>query len=268
MSKSIFQRYNRHMIMPNKHRIISLYISNPFVVDVVFSPVRITSNFIRLETLIFDNIKPKYLFNILHHLASLPYLSSLVINPISHFKNLNQLYLEIFHLPVLKYFKISSEEAFEYNPLPIVINLTSSIEHLIINGNVYLSHFNTLLFYVPHLRHLSIDYLVQTNDSQPIVNFNKLNNIKHVCFNTMAISFDEFETMSKSLFNQVEILRISIEHNRNGAYLNANRWEQLIVLSISQLRIFDFQHKNNLEDDFDNNQFIYDSLINQFFSPF
>ncbi|CAF3993257.1 unnamed protein product, partial [Rotaria sordida] len=32
MSKSIFQDYNKHMIIPNQHRIKTLRISNPFIV--------------------------------------------------------------------------------------------------------------------------------------------------------------------------------------------------------------------------------------------
>ncbi|CAF3222454.1 unnamed protein product [Rotaria sp. Silwood2] len=67
MSKSICQSYNRHIIMLNSQRITSLCLSNPFIVDVIFSPVRIASNFTRLETLIIDNIKSKYLINILNY---------------------------------------------------------------------------------------------------------------------------------------------------------------------------------------------------------
>jgi hypothetical protein len=252
--------------MPNKHRITSLHVTNPFIIDLIFSPVRITSNFIRLETLIFDNIKPKYLVNILNHLSSLPNLSSLVIIPVGRFGNPNDFYLQIFRLPALKYCKMSLKEHFENYPLPIAINLTSPIEHLVINNSFYLNHLHALLSYIPHLRRLSIHSLIGSHNLQTELNLTKLNNMTHIFLNIITINFDQFESMSKILFNQLQILRISINNDR--IYLNANRWEQLILFSIPQLRIFDFQYTDLLENDNDHNQLIYNSVINQFSSSF
>jgi hypothetical protein len=252
--------------MPNKHRITSLRVTNPFIIDFIFSPVRITSNFIRLETLIFDNIKPKYLVNILHHLASLPNLSSLVIIPMSRFGNPNDLYLQIFRLPSLKYCKISLKEHFENYPLPIAINVMSPIEHLVINNDFYLNHLHALLSYVPYLRRLSIHSLIGSYNLQMELNLTKLNNLTYVFLDMITITFDQFESICKILFNQLQVLRISISNDRT--YLNAKQWEQLILFSMSQLRIFDFQYTNFLDNDNDNNKLIYNSVINQFSSPF
>jgi hypothetical protein len=252
--------------MPNKHRITSLYVSNPFIINLIFSPVRITSNFIRLETLIFDNIKPKYLVNILNHLASLPSLSSLIIIPVGRFGNPNDLYLQIFRLPALKYCKISLKERFENYPLPPATNLTSPMEHFVIDNNFYLNHLDALLSYIPQLRRLSINCLIGSYNLQTKLSLTKFNGLINVFLNLTNINFDQFELMSRNLFNQLQVLRISISNDR--AYLNANRWEQLIVFYIPQLRIFDFQYTNVLENDIDNNQLIYNSVIDQFSSPF
>jgi hypothetical protein len=74
MSKSSFEHYNKNIILPNKHRINILRLSNPFTVDIVFSPPRIISKFLRLEKLILDNIDAKYLNNILNQSIHLPKL--------------------------------------------------------------------------------------------------------------------------------------------------------------------------------------------------
>ncbi|CAF1491271.1 unnamed protein product [Rotaria sordida] len=60
------------------------------------------------------------------------------------------------------------------------------------------------------------------------------------------------------------VLRISTSDDI--AYLNANRWQQLILSDIVHLRIFDIEHSYNLKDH--NNQTIFSSLIKQFTSPF
>ena len=72
MSKSAFKRYNTDIIIPNTHRINSLRLSNPFIYDLVFSPIHKISKFTRLETLILNNIESNYLENLLHQLTSLP----------------------------------------------------------------------------------------------------------------------------------------------------------------------------------------------------
>jgi hypothetical protein len=266
MSKSNFQRYHRHIIMPNKHRITSLSLSNPFVVDLIFSPVRITSNFIRLETLIFDNIKSKYLVNIMNHLTSLPNLFTLIIIPIDRYRNLNNLYDHIFRLPALKYCKISVKERFGCYPLPIATNVTSSIEHLVINNHFNLRDLNVLLSYVPELRRLTCNCLNGFNYTQSQTLSIVLNKLTHVSLTMKNVTFDQFESVMRNLFNQLQVLHISTDNDR--VYLNANRWEQLIVSAMPRLRIFDFQFTDFLQVDNDHNQATYNSILNQFSSSF
>ncbi|CAF3964394.1 unnamed protein product [Rotaria sordida] len=265
MSKSIFQSYNRHIIMPNKHRIISLYLSNSFIVDIIFSPVRIASNFTRLETLIFDNIKSKYLINILNHLVSLPNLSSLIMIPIDCCRNPNEIYQHIFRLPVLKYCKISLKEYSDYYSLPIATNVISSIEHLVITHRFYLTNFNALLSYIPKIRRLTFHYLDGSHNKQLELFSCYSKHLTYVSINMRDINFDKFELMIKNLFHQLQILHITTNYDRT--YFDANRWEQIILSSMPDLRIFDFQYINFIENN-NNNQLIYNSIVNQFCSSF
>ncbi|CAF1160872.1 unnamed protein product [Adineta steineri] len=264
MSKSSFQNYHRHMIMPNKHRITSLSISNPFVVDLIFSPVRIASSFTRLEKLIFNNIKSKYLVNILHHCASLHNLTSLIIIPIDHVSNRNDLCATIFRLPKLKYCEMSLIDNNQSNSLTISANIASPVEHLVINNTLDLNELNALLTYVPQLRRLTCRSL-WGNDSQYLKTFSDTsNNLTHVYFDTINIDFNQLEQIIRSLFKQLQVLHISTDNDRE--YLDANRWEHLILSYMPYLRIFDFQYMGFVDNDI--NQMTYDSIINQFSSLF
>ncbi|CAF4809724.1 unnamed protein product, partial [Rotaria sp. Silwood2] len=80
----------------------------------------------------------------------------------------------------------------------------------------------------------------------------------HVPINLRDINFDKFELMIKSLFNQLQILHLTT--NYDGTYFDAHRWEQLILSFMPNLRIFDFEHINPIENNTDNNQLIYDSV--------
>ncbi|CAF2518324.1 unnamed protein product [Rotaria sp. Silwood2] len=60
VSKSNFQDYYRNIVIPNKHRINVLSLSNPFAVDIVLSSPPIISDFVRLETLIPMSQKPDH----------------------------------------------------------------------------------------------------------------------------------------------------------------------------------------------------------------
>ncbi|CAF4493784.1 unnamed protein product [Rotaria sp. Silwood2] len=55
-----FQYLVLYSIIPNKHRINVLSLSNPFAVDIVLSPPPIISDFVRLETLIPMSQKPDH----------------------------------------------------------------------------------------------------------------------------------------------------------------------------------------------------------------
>ena len=102
MSKSNFELYHKNMIKPNKHRINLLRLSNPFTVDIIFSPPRIICDYIQLERLILDNIDAKYLNNILKHSILLLKLHSLVVTPADYVQDPSILFIYIFRLPNLK----------------------------------------------------------------------------------------------------------------------------------------------------------------------
>ncbi|CAF0829401.1 unnamed protein product [Rotaria sordida] len=191
MSKSNFQHYYTNILMPNKHRITSIYLSNLFIVDRVCSPPRIILTFVQLERLILDNIQLKYLQNILNHLISLFNLHSLTISLIDKIQNKNNFYRSIFRLPTLKYCKLSFESYVRAKPLLISSNGCSSIEHLIIHNESTLDEFRIVLSYLPQLRRLYWNKLCRFNNKQDELREITLKYLKHVSLQFKYIYFDQ-----------------------------------------------------------------------------
>ncbi|CAF0808945.1 unnamed protein product, partial [Adineta ricciae] len=266
MSRKAFQSYHRHMIMSNKHRIASMSISNPFIVDLVFSPVRTVSHYNRLEMLVFNQIKSKYLINILHYLSYLPDLKSLTIIPADELSNRNEVLVKILSLPGLKYCKMSLKERSGINPLTIPSTITSPLEHLVIDHDMNFRQLKSLLSYVPQLRHLTCYSVVSSYSSSSETFTDLLCNLTHVSLQMTDILFNSFEPMIRDLFHHLQVLRISA--NRDSEYLNADRWERLITSFIPQLRVFDMQYTDFGRFDNDPNQYNYDSILNKFGTPF
>ena len=74
-------------------------------------------------------------------------------------RNQANIYYQIFHLPVLRYCRVSFGEDYIPGLLPFATNKYSPIEHLVINGNVHFNLLRRILSYVPQLRRLSIGVL-------------------------------------------------------------------------------------------------------------
>ena len=146
MTKMKFECYYKKIILPNKHRINYLRLSNPFTTDIVFSSARVITQFLQLETLVLDNIVYKSFKNISTYLTSLPNLYSLSINFIEQLECENVPFGTIFQLCNLRYFKITYRETNEYQPSPIYFTDYghSSIEYLVINTYFHVESFNNL----------------------------------------------------------------------------------------------------------------------------
>ncbi len=240
ISKSNFERYYTDMILPNKHRIDFLRLSNPFTVDVIFSPPRILSKFLRLEKLILDHFHTKYLHNILNHLIILPTLHSLVLNPVDYIPNSTILFRHLFRLSKLKFCKLTYRTN---DDAPIHFNEfdSSPIEHLIINSRFQFESLNELLYCLPRLRYLSIDYLADNGstsiESDPFV----LRCLKYVSLKLNYVYFNRLEKMIENFFGHIRILRLTTKYD--PAYLDAKKWQQLILSSMPKLHIFDLNHE-------------------------
>jgi hypothetical protein len=127
MSKSKFVEYYSYLIKTNQHRIISLRLSDLFLVNMILSPPRVISKFLRLETLILDQIESKHLEIILQYALSLPNISSLTIGCTDYVDDSSNIYYQIFRLCRLKYCQISGLTIGNSKLLPNLNNQYSPI---------------------------------------------------------------------------------------------------------------------------------------------
>jgi hypothetical protein len=263
MSKSTFENCKKNLLTSYRHRIHLIYITNPFIYDLPSSPLHHLLQYLRLETLILENIEAKDLENLLEQLYSLPNLSSLVLIPIDYVTNKSDLYYQIFRLPFLQYCKVSFKERFPTILLPISTQQISPIKHFVIDNNCSINSLNILLSYLPELRRLSCNNLtgsrIQQTDFQPIV----LNHLRHLSLKIEDLSFDIIELFLTNLHHQLQVFHFST--NDYITYFNPQRWQQLILSSMPNLRIFHIQ----LLHYFDFNQLAFLGLsLNQFRTSF
>ncbi|CAF4495990.1 unnamed protein product [Rotaria sp. Silwood2] len=261
ISKSNFEDYYYNIIIPNQSQINFLRLSNPFVTKNFFSQPHLILNFIRLQTIILDNVRDRNFHKFFDYLKCLTTLHAITISFVEYMPSLDTIFSQIFRLSTLKYCKI------EYQQLSFIdfINYeSSSIEYLIINSHLPFSALHNLLCCLPKLQHLSIGYLdkieyyKQSNKLSSI----QLKYLKHVSLKLDDVHFDEFEKIIKEFFRHIQILRLTIVYDET--YFDAKRWQQLILFHMSYLRIFYINHQGYVN----NNNLTYHDIINQFNSSF
>lgn len=266
VSKSTFRQCCTYLIQPNVHRIVSLRLSNPLTIDFFLSSFSFDMSFIQLESLTFSQINFKKLEPILNNLLSLPRLYSLTINNNIEVCDSSAIYHLIFRLPVLKYCIISPKfygGSLLLNPAK---DESSPIEYLSINRHCSLNQFVSLLSYTPKLCHLSNLSISETSNIRIhsiSMTYPKLTNIS---LKLWRMSFDNFKLLCSKLFYHIQVLNICTRADDH--YLMADRWQQLIVNYMPNLRIFDFQHYWEPVDDNNTEQRTYHMLIDRFTSVF
>ncbi|CAF3824035.1 unnamed protein product [Rotaria sordida] len=261
ISKNTFESYCKHILIPYQNRIYSMNIENLFIFY-LSSPLHTLSQYSQLEILILKNIESNHIINLLPHLSLLPNLSSLIIMPIDHFHNVNNLYHAIFNLPALKYLKISLNENYSNEPLPIVKNHYNSIEHFVIDSNCSITHLRVYLSYLSQVRRLSCKKLLESFYVEQSLEYLILSNLTHLSFQSENISFNQIKLFIRNLSHQLQVFRFSTEFDIT--YLNANQWQELILSHMPYLLIFDIE----LQAKYYNNQDDFHISISQFMSPF
>ncbi|CAF4582832.1 unnamed protein product [Rotaria sp. Silwood2] len=239
LSKTTFQHRYNTILMSNIHRIISLQFSNHLLIDYFFTSFSFDSSFIRLEILTLHNTKFDTLISILTTLPFLPRLYSLIITIIEKIRSPDDIYCLIIRLPVLKYCKLSFELWNRNINLPLNNDEYSYIEHLIINTKCNLDQLNNFLIYLPNLNHLSCE--ISTLNSKQINMSIISKNFVKLCLKLEDTSFDEFEWCISCFSHQLQSLSISTQ--RDIEFLNADRWEKLILCQMPHLCRFNFRHQ-------------------------
>ena len=205
---------------------------------------------------------------ILFYLGSLPRLFSLTIQlEEEHYYNAGDIYRIIFHLPSLRFSKISLPYDEEYNIfVPVTINEKySTIEHLVLNHSCTINKLSSILSHTPQLRRLNCQDLIENDDITIRDVLLALPNLTHIHFVECNVEFDALETFIHKISARLQVFQLNTFWRNE--YLDPNRWKQLIKKHMPHLSRFHFNHRTYPDEDDDDIVPNYES-INQFTSPF
>ena len=260
--KSSVHGARKQVMVPYKHRILSLYLSDSLIINRFFTLYPISSAFERMESLNLQFIKKDQLV-LLENLSILTRLFRLIIHFEDDQMDLIDVYGFVFNLPVLEYNKISLPFAksilFSANT---IAKQSSSMKHLVIDYHCTVGDLSLILTHTPQLRRLNLSKTLTS--FQHIISSLVLSDLTHLHIHKCDMPFGQFEALITKVSSQLQVLTLStFEHS---SYLDANLWEQLISQHMPQLRKFHFQHRESSDN---NHQLTpYHQLINQFTSPF
>ncbi len=251
----------------NQHKIFSIHWLFPNKDIEIITSSCINSSFTRLESLTLDMMEPNTLLKLLSDLASLPHLFSLVIMQWNEFEELSDFYELIFNLPKLKYMKFLvsgygySDEIVSL-PMPPSQPI-STIEHLVISHRCTSQDLSTMIAYTPNLSRLSVTYPLYIKENFPMIL--PISNITYLSIYLSFVSFDEFEILFSKIFPKLRTLSLLVTYD-DRTYLDAHRWEQLILQYLLELKKFDFKYFDNILRHVDSPT--YPKQANLFLSPF
>ncbi|CAF3979001.1 unnamed protein product [Rotaria sp. Silwood1] len=241
----ILEYWSICIILPNKHRIISLSLDNILVHNSYLTLFNINSSFSQLQSLTLGSIMSEELIPLLISLNSLPHLSSLYISYCKDVRQVSNIYQRIFNLPMLKYYKFSFFDPEWRITLSITINEQfSGIKYLVIDHFCTLDEIITILLCTPQLCRLTCK---QVDESKKIIVIDALKTIfslTRISISKCYANCDELEMFLINISPQLQVLRINTF--RDVTYLDANRWERIISQHLLYLNIFEFQYEESI----------------------
>jgi hypothetical protein len=230
----------------------------------LISPIYIDSSLQHLQSLVLIEPEPKKLLLILGKLIHLPHLCSLTIEGLRYVEDLTPIYRLILALPMLTYYKISTEYSARFVSLPISTQ-PNRLEHLFIDHSCTFNDLSVILSYTPQLRRLSF---MESNENaasiQMIIHLIPIH-LTYLSVHVSHVTFDEFEIFIRQLPTKLKVLMFSTSLEEI-AYIDAHRWERFLQQDLSQLEKFSLQYHERNDDKDESN--IYFRETNPFFSSF
>ncbi|CAF3413798.1 unnamed protein product [Rotaria socialis] len=250
-SESILENRCRHLLIPNRHRLLSLHIRNESIIGHFFNLCTIDSSFTCLESVVLQRVEIRQLLQILFYLNSLPRLFSLTIaiDEDYYYCNLGDVYRLIFSLPTLKYNKISLATYTEELSIdvPITINAKfSSIKYFNTDYSCTLGQLSSLIRYLPNLCHLRCEHVIESETDVKKYSPLKMSHLTKMSIGCLGTDFNDFEAFMKELTSELQVLRINGSYYMG--YLDADRWERLIKNRMPYLKIFYLQCDQCIDD--------------------
>jgi hypothetical protein len=250
----------------NRKQVFSIHLFMSTNINQMASTLFIDSSLHRLQSLVLIEPEPDTLMSILGKLIDLPRLCSLTIKELRHLKDLTDIYRLILALPMLTYYKISTSTMYSNVSIPLPMSTkTSPLEYLIINDPCTFNELSTILSYTPYLCHLNFTESDKNNAPIRMIIPSIPIHLTYLRVHLCHVTFDEFEIFIRQSRPKLKILMFSTSLEE-VAYMDAYRWEQLIVQDLPQLEKFSLRyHERNDDKDQSNIHF---EESNPFFSSF
>lgn len=241
----------KEIIRDYKYRIISFHLCLSPRSNHLFSSFSIDSSFDRLESLSLTGIHSNTLSSYLIKLRRIPRLYSLTIDTKNGFDDLQVVYRSIFALPALKFYKFmisESNDRIYQTSLPMANqNQFSTIKYLDMAHFCSIDELTHIVSYTPELRHLKF---INNDDDYFNIGTILLSNLTHLSISANQLQFDDFEIFIKNMHCMLKVLHFTVRSEyKDGSYLDATRWKQLILQDLPQLKEFEFKYYRYASDD-------------------
>ncbi|CAF1450374.1 unnamed protein product [Adineta ricciae] len=227
-----------NVILPNKHRIISIHLWNTYSIQHFFQHCSIDLSFFRLRSIILYDINSLQLQAVLASLTFLPSIRAFTCSINDNHSQINDIYHLIFQMPSLKYLSLSIPTDDQVNVLKPcdIVEQPSPIETMIISHKCTIPILTSILRCTPYIKCLTCQMLIESEKELTTDVCLSLPNLAHITIDYCAMRFFKFEALIKQISSSVKVLKL--QHFESQHYIDPNRWKQLVSQDMPYLRKF------------------------------
>ncbi|CAF4112014.1 unnamed protein product [Rotaria sordida] len=138
----------------------------------------------------------------------------------------------------------------------------TTIKCLILDHFITFNELSSIISYTPDLRRLHFSHRHERDTTIGSMSSIGLTNLTYLSLRIFSLNFHDFEIFIGKIQSKLITLSVNISPN-DITYLDAYRWERLILQHLSQLERFSFQYPDSVD-----NEHRYFEGLNQFCSPF
>ncbi|CAF1030788.1 unnamed protein product [Adineta steineri] len=234
-----------------KNYIFSISIQTCRPTTEIISLCNFDASYQNLHCLIFNINQPNIILMILPKLTQLPKLNSLAIENMYKLQ-ICKIYPLVLNLSKLKYFKIETCDIDVFTDYSLPTTAThkqlSPIEHLIIKHSCSIEELASFLSYTPKVQRLNFFIHVNKKTSLNLLSLNHLRHLTSLSIKVRSMRFDRFENLINQFKFHLKTLSLRI-WSRNKNYLNACRWERIILQNLPQLEHFSMKYLVRFRND-------------------
>ncbi|CAF1219529.1 unnamed protein product [Adineta steineri] len=242
LSKKKHMNKWKQFIVLNKQQIFSIHMWLPSRTEQLCAEFTINSTFSRLESLVLEGMPSEQIMSLLIELPCLPHLFSLTIHNIKdHSKDLTNIYQMVFTLPLLKYFKYTTNDVDTSTSLLSTTHKQfSTIEYMVMRHCCTFEQLSSIISYTPQLRRLDFSDTYNIALSYETILPLPLPNLTYLRIRIHHLLFDAFETFIRGMNSKLKVLYVCADY-KDSSYLDSDQWENLIIKYLPKLKKFSLE---------------------------